>query len=173
MWHGRTEVRFRPGQVTIWAHPCSNLRSFGSKCTVLKKKPATLLGLFGAPSAQLWNSQSPECRTTSPNSEITTTFVRPCIQNAHERLVRQVLLAKSTGKQPRGRPKTRWSVCTSDLAWSRRGVEPTELSGIAVDREVFWVLLGLVPLRPSLDEKRAWKWMKRITFTLFSLFTGV
>ena len=33
-------------------------------------------------SAQLWNSQSPECRTTSPNWENTTTLVRPCIQNA-------------------------------------------------------------------------------------------
>jgi len=27
--------------------PCSNLRSFGSKCSVLKKVLATLLGLFG------------------------------------------------------------------------------------------------------------------------------
>ena len=84
-------------------------------------------------SAQLWNSQSPECRTTSPNSEIRTTLVRPCIQNAHERLVRQVLLAKSTGKQPRGRPKPRWSNCIPDLAWSRLGVEPAVLSEIAVD----------------------------------------
>jgi len=124
-------------------------------------------------SAPLWNSQSPECRTTSPNSETTTTLVRPCIQNAHKRLVRQVLLAKSTGKQPRSRPKPRWSVCTSDLAWSRLGVEPAELWEIAVDREVFWVLLGLVLVRPSLDKKWAWKWMKWITFTLFSLSTGV
>jgi len=30
------------------APPCSNLRSFGSKCTVLRKVLATLLGLFGA-----------------------------------------------------------------------------------------------------------------------------
>jgi len=29
--------------------PCSKLRSFGSKCTVLKKVLVTLLGLFGAP----------------------------------------------------------------------------------------------------------------------------
>jgi len=28
---------------------CSNLRSFGSKCTVLKKVLATLSGLFSAP----------------------------------------------------------------------------------------------------------------------------
>jgi len=99
-------------------------------------------------SAQLWNLQSPECWTTSPNSEITTTLVRQCIQNAHERLVRQVLLANFMGKQPRGRPKPRWRVCTSDLAWFRLDVEPAKLSEIAVDREVFWVLQGLVPLRP-------------------------
>jgi len=30
------------------APPCSNPRSFGSKCTVLKKVLVTLLGLFGA-----------------------------------------------------------------------------------------------------------------------------
>ena len=47
MTQGRTEVRCCPGQEKILAPPCSNLRSFGSKCTVLKKKLATLLGLFG------------------------------------------------------------------------------------------------------------------------------
>jgi len=31
------------------APPCSNLRSFGSKCTVLKKVLVTLLGLGSAP----------------------------------------------------------------------------------------------------------------------------
>jgi len=33
----------------------------------------------------------------------------------------------------------------SDLAWSRLGVEPPEESEITVDREVFRVLLGLLP----------------------------
>jgi len=87
--HGATqgciEVRWHPGQEASLVPPCSNLRSFGSKCTVLKKTLATLLGVFGATqwfgsrdtvppslrpwcdtsqqSAQLWNSQSPECRT--------------------------------------------------------------------------------------------------------------
>jgi len=45
---GRTEVRYRPGPETILAPPCSNLKSFGSKCSALQKKLATLLGLFGA-----------------------------------------------------------------------------------------------------------------------------
>jgi len=47
--HGRTAVRWRPGKEKSWAPPCSYLRSFGSKCTALKQKPETFLGLFGAP----------------------------------------------------------------------------------------------------------------------------
>jgi len=46
---GRTEVTWRPRKETSLASPCSNLRSFGSKCNVLKKKIATFLELFGAP----------------------------------------------------------------------------------------------------------------------------
>jgi len=45
---GSTEVKWRPGKETSLAHPCSNLRSFGRKCIVLKKVLATMLGLFGA-----------------------------------------------------------------------------------------------------------------------------
>jgi len=122
-----------------------NLNYFGSKCTALKKKLATLLRLFGAPqwfgtrgnmppflrpwcdtsrqSAQLWNSQSPECRTTS-NWENTTTLVRSCIHNTQRKMVRQALLAKTTGKRPRCCPNPRWTNCISDLAWSCLGVDP-------------------------------------------------
>jgi len=46
---GRNEVRWRPGQEASSAPPFSNLRSLGSKCTVLKKALVTLLGIFGAP----------------------------------------------------------------------------------------------------------------------------
>jgi len=48
---GRHDVRWRPGQEASLAPPCSNLRSFGSKCTVLKNVGlhVTLLGLIGAP----------------------------------------------------------------------------------------------------------------------------
>jgi len=98
-------------------------------------------------SAQLWKLRSPECSTSSLNWKITTTLVRPCIQNPHEKLVKQVLLAKSTGERPRGRPRPRWSNCISDLAWSRHGVEPAKLPEIAVDCEVFQVL-WLLPPRP-------------------------
>jgi len=41
---GLTEVRLRPGQETSLALPYSNLRSFGSKCSALKKKLATSAG---------------------------------------------------------------------------------------------------------------------------------
>jgi len=57
----------------------------------------------------------------------------------------QALLVKSTGKRPRCRPRPRWSNCVSDLAWSRLGMEPAELSEIAVDREVFQFSCGGCP----------------------------
>jgi len=44
----RNEVRWRPGHETSFALPCSNLRCFGSECTVLTEVLVTLLGLFGA-----------------------------------------------------------------------------------------------------------------------------
>jgi len=69
-----------------------------------------------------------------------------------EKLTRHVLLAKPTGKRPRGRPRTTWSDC---IPWSRLVVGSAELSEIAVDREVFQVRLGLLTPRPSLVEKQA------------------
>jgi len=75
----------------------------------------------------------------------------------HKRLAKQVQLAEPMEKRFRGHPRPSWSDYISDLAWSRLGVEPAELSEIAVDREVFQVLLGLLPSRPSLEEKRARK----------------
>jgi len=46
---GLMEVSLPPEQETNLALPYLSLRSFGSKCTALKKKLATLLGLLGAP----------------------------------------------------------------------------------------------------------------------------
>ena len=46
---GRNEVKWRLGQEASLAHPCSRLRSFGSKCTILEEILVTLLELFGAP----------------------------------------------------------------------------------------------------------------------------
>jgi len=70
----------------------------------------------------------------------------------HERMVRQVLLPTPMGKRPRGYPRTRWSDFISEPDWSPLGVEPAKISEIAVDREVFWVFLGLLPLQSSLEE---------------------
>jgi len=42
----------------------------------------------------------------------------------------------------------------SDLAWYRLSVEPAELFEIAVDRDVFRVLLMLLHLSPSPEEKQ-------------------
>jgi len=63
----------------------------------------------------------------------------------YERLARQVQLAKPTEKRFRCHPRPRWNEYISDLAWSCLGVEPAQLSEIAVDREVFQVLLGALP----------------------------
>ena len=68
------------------------------------------------------------------------------------------LQSKPTGNRRKVCPRTRWRDYISDLAWSRLGVEPAELSEIAVDLEVFWVLLGLLPPRLSRKKKRARKW---------------
>jgi len=48
--------------------------------------------------------------------------------------------------------QVRWSGYTSDLAGSRLGVEPAELFEIAVDREVFQVLLGLQLTGPTIEK---------------------
>jgi len=66
---GRTEVRWRPGQEASLAHPCSNLSSFGSKCTALTKVLVMFLGLFGALPGMALGSFSPPPRYAP---EITT-----------------------------------------------------------------------------------------------------
>jgi len=91
------------------------------------------------------------------------------------------LQSKPTGKQTRIRIRTRWCDCISDLAGYRLDVEPAELSEIAVDREVFRVVLGLLPPQLSPKEKRARKWVNEWVCTptlnlsgyenVFNLFT--
>jgi len=45
---GRNEVRWRHGQETSLAPPCSNLRSFGSKCAV-EETTCDIVGIFRRP----------------------------------------------------------------------------------------------------------------------------
>jgi len=68
-------------------------------------------------------------------------------------------MATPSGKPPRGFSSTKGYDCISYLSWSRLGVESTELSDNAVDRELF--LLQLLPPRLSPEEKRARKWMNK------------
>ena len=82
-----------------------------------------------------------------------------------KKMVRRVLLAMLTGKRPRIRPRTRWFDYISDLAWSRLGVVPAELSVIAENREVFRVLLGLLSPRHSPEEGLVWNWINTINCT--------
>jgi len=106
----------------------------------------------------VWNSQNPECRSTSPNREVPAALLRP--RMPHKRLARHVLLAEHMGEWPRCFPRTtRWSDYISNLTFSHLGEGPAELSEIAVDREVSPVLLRLLHLRLSLEEKRGWNWM--------------
>ena len=49
------------------------------------------------------------------------------------------------------------------LLKSSLGVEPAKLSDIAIDREVWRVLLELQPPRLSSEEKRARRWTKGFT----------
>jgi len=71
----------------------------------------------------------------------------------HKSLLRHVQLFKLTGKQPRGHPRPRWSNYISTLAWSRLGVEPAELSEIAVDCDVS-KSSGCCPRDPPLRRSR-------------------
>jgi len=70
-----------------------------------------------------------------------------------ERWARQVLLATPTGKQPSGRPRTKWSDYISVCAWSHLAVDPAEPSEIAPGHEVSRVLIGLLAPQPSPVEK--------------------
>jgi len=81
-------------------------------------------------------------------------LVRPCVQKVpgkNSELLQATVYAP-TGRRHKVRPRTRWSDDMSDLAWFRLGVETAEISEIAVDREVFRVLLGLLPPRFSPKE---------------------
>jgi len=63
------------------------------------------------------------------------------------------------GKQPRGRPKTRWSDCISKFAWSRFSVEPAKPSKTTEYREVFRIIDLLHPPRLFPKEKQVRKWI--------------
>ena len=69
-----------------------------------------------------------------------------------ERLPKQVLLARETGKRPVGRPRTRWQNYVEDLGWNRLGLRPSEMKEVVEDRDVWRLNLELLPPRPSRNE---------------------
>ena len=69
------------------------------------------------------------------------------------RLPREVFLARPTGRRPRGRPRTRWMDYISSLAWERLGIPGSELADVAGERDVWGLLLKLVPRDPILDKR--------------------
>jgi len=54
----RNEFRWRPGQEATLSPPCSNLRSFGSKCTVLQKVHLWHCWDLSGPPAVIWCPRS-------------------------------------------------------------------------------------------------------------------
>ena len=57
--------------------------------------------------------------------------------------------ALRNGKQPRGRPRTRWRNCVEDLAWSRLGILVAKLSPVARDRGAWRSELQLLSRNPK------------------------
>jgi len=121
---------------------------------IFAKSPRCDISLQGA---QVCNPWSPQCQQdTSPNRKIPAVLVRPCISRMSQKRATSVgLQSTPTGKRPR------WCDYMSDLVWCRLGVETAELcENAVVDREVFQVLLGLLPPWISPKEKQAPKWVK-------------
>ena len=55
---------------------------------------------------------------------------------SQERLPKQALLAKASGRKPVGRPRTRLTNYIEDLGWNRLGVHPSKMMEMMEDREV-------------------------------------
>ena len=61
------------------------------------------------------------------------------------RLPKEVLLARPTGKRPRGGPRTKWRDYISSVAWESLGIPQSELADMAGEREVWGSLLKMLP----------------------------
>jgi len=57
---------------------------------------------------------------------------------------------------PKGWLWIKWHDCISDLTWSHLGVGSTELLEVAENGEIFEILLGLLTMRQSPEEKWVW-----------------
>jgi len=89
-----------------------------------------------------------------------------------ERLVRQALLAKPTGKRPRYRPRPRrWSNCISDLAWSRLDVSQQNYLKLLLTVRYSKFSYGCCP--SNLPRGKAGMKMNEVNSIYVSLITGV
>ena len=67
-----------------------------------------------------------------------------------ERRVRPIVKPRTEEEQCRfGRSRTRWRDYISSLAWELLGIPQAELADVAGEREVWGLLLKLLPLRPD------------------------
>ena len=66
-----------------------------------------------------------------------------------ERLPREVLEARPTGRRPRGRPRTRWRDYMDSLALDRLGILQEEVDDVARERETWSSLVEMLPPRPD------------------------
>jgi len=96
------------------------MRHFATKCSAVKSAGPSVEPLL------------------SKSRDLSHTLVGPCDQNVPGMNAEASLPAVPTGKRLRRRPRTRLSDYISDVACSRLGVKPAELSEIAVDREVLY-----------------------------------
>jgi len=87
------EVRWCPGQEASLAHPCPNLRPFGSKCTPLKKVIATLLGLSGVPRSH----SAPPAVIRRPYSDSAPGDLRPPCPPSLRPELQRIIYFQNTG----------------------------------------------------------------------------
>ena len=71
------------------------------------------------------------------------------VRMPHERLPREVLEARPTGRRPRGRPRTRWRDYIDSLALDRLGIPQEEVADVARERETWSSLVEMLPPRPD------------------------
>ena len=66
-----------------------------------------------------------------------------------ERLPKQALLAKTNGRRPFGRPRTRWINYIEDLGWNCLVLYSSEMMDVMEGREVWRLNLKLLPSQSS------------------------
>ena len=80
-------------------------------------------------------------------------MVWPCKQNVSQRLPKQNIYDKVSGKSPVGRPQTRWLDYIEDLGWNRLELHPSEMQSVLVDREVWRLNRELLALGKACKKK--------------------